>query len=647
MGACGRCGSGCTCDTRTTPQSASAAPSSSTWESAAGPDLLDREFLRHATFGHKHRGSAAAQARPTATLFGLPRDSATFQALRDELEASPPLPPPPGLLRPGGGGECASGDGPPTPLLLPSVRLRTTRRDRPRSPVLLAGLGEASATRSDSRTSGVSGSELVLASMLGPGGRVRTPSERLARSRTILRPGIILTPAGDVLEPPASSGSSVGTMTLAYRDTEFSVPVDWYRDYQEDLARQHETSVYEAVGKVSATWQYLDFAWADFRAAAAAATYDDGVWYDMLSCYNLPRSTAPADMVTMFWHTGWGSPYRTYLYTNLLVMTYAAQIKEVCTDALECEGFASFVELALRGIPLPSLASREVCQLRFRFPNRDATYGEVGESAGPGVFTFDCGPWALPYTCAEGFLVDRAEGVVSTPGNPWHFGLPPARFDATANEWIPQHAFESAGIAGRAWTYTEVDYGDYRAYVQDGTWHVVQRPELLAWDGFVCDWILYLGRMAYDRSRDRTERMLETQREDLRAAAYELGRYALRIIAYRGRTLIHELGHVHIGEGGHCSKGSCCFDLAANRWECALSAMLGLPMYAGTFEADRTWTAWRREWDRDYCRDGHVMTYAIPELVCAIKEPGDPSTPWAFGCTSCALGSTWMYEFSI
>lgn len=497
-----------------------------------------------------------------------------------------------------------------------------------------------------------------------PDGKPKTPAERLARSRSVLTPRAPaadregsasgaradgsserLVPTGDLLVPATSSAGSTDTLTLGYRDTEFTVPLDWYHQYQEDLAAQHASGLDENLGKVSSTSAFLDYAWSDVRAAAVAATWDEGTWEAMLHCYNLPRSNAPDEMVTLFWHTGWGSPYRAYLYTNLLVMVYAAQIKEVCTAAYECEGLATFVEATLRGLPQHSLVSGELCMLGFRFPNDDSTYGTASADTGSGWFMFDCGEWRLPYVCSEGFLVDRETRAVEVPGQLWNKALPPSRFDSVANEWIPQDP--GAGMPGsdRAWTYTETLYDSPRAYVQDGTWHVVQRPELLAWDGFVCDWILYLGRMAYDLARDYTVRLAAAHREALLQAAWELGRYALRILVYRGHTLIHELGHVHNGEGGHCSKGSCCFDLAAQRWECALSALLGLPMWAGSWRADLTWTDTRRAWDRDYCRDGHTMTYAIPDLVCVIDTPGDPGTRWAFGCTNCDLGSTWVWEF--
>lgn len=57
--------------------------------------------------------------------------------------------------------------------------------------------------------------------------------------------------------------------------------------------------------------------------------------------------------------------------------------------------------------------------------------------------------------------------------------------------------------------------------------------------------------------------------------AIRLARFALRVIASWGATLIHEIGHTWLG-GGHC-RWECCFEHAERGWLCNAVSLLGLP----------------------------------------------------------------------
>lgn len=521
--------------------------------------------------------------------------------------------------------ECGSGDTPLKRVLL-SARGRTAVPIEPlRHAALLPGLGEVPLRRLRDGRTVVNGPEMDRRATAR---HFKDPkAERGRRARL----------AG-VLVPPAGGGSSGREVWFGYRDTEFTVPSRWLVRYQSALARQYALGTGEEVGIAAGVDQALAFIWADVQIVLRATGVDLEGFDELLSCYNLPTDSMPSDIDARFWHLDWGPPQQFYRWTNALIVAFSAQIREPCTHDWHCDGFGSFVASVLRGETAETdLEGNGPCRLRFRMMNDDTANAYVAGTTATAE-SWTCGEFAGTSTdCDEGFLLNYYSGVVRIDrGSDWDLGFPPTRFDTNANAWIAN------GRSGHPSTTFSLPLksGSATAYVYDGTWSVTLRPEYLAWFGYLCDYILYLARMAFDYARDTTGGAAPAERADYRRKAYDLGRYALRIMTDQGRLVIHELGHVHNGWGGHCSRGECCFDLAGYRWQCSLSALLGLPIDTGTSDAADTWTNTGRTDDRTYCQPKGSELTGMPEVHCGIVDPGDTSTSWLFWCTDCsgALG---------
>lgn len=441
------------------------------------------------------------------------------------------------------------------------------------------------------------------------------------------------------LSVPFDPHIETGTSDLAflvevgYRATTFVVPLGWYLRYLADLEAQHvrlASGVDEAVGLVSSVADGERVAFDDLLSALAVSGVDPAVWMELLGCYNLPRSAMPAEMSARFWAGGWGPPYRTYELTNALVLSTSRLIEDICTGHENCEGFGAFVEALLRGRRQTDLLGAGPCRVRFRFMNdnaEDAFVADTGET----MDVEGCG-FVMPTYCARGFLVVRIdEGLVDDGGESWDYGLP-ASFDPSGMQWEPA---VSARLLGAPSMPMPGASGETGAYVSNGSWTVTQRPEWLAWQAFVCDWILCCARMAFDRARDTSSSHSDADRAELRAKAQALGRYALRVLVDRGRLLIHELGHVHNGTGGHCSRGDCCFELAAQHWECAVVAAWGMPIHSGCSPAEQTWTDTTDEGALTACQGDEAGT-AEPWMRCVLGSPGTRWGAYAFSCHGCA-----------
>lgn len=418
---------------------------------------------------------------------------------------------------------------------------------------------------------------------------------------------------------------------VGYRATTFLVPLEWYLRYRSDLEEQHArlaTGRDEAVGLVSSVADGERVAFDDLLAAFAVSGADPAVWMELLGCYNLPRESMPSDISAQFWANGWGPPYRTHELTLMLVLTTSRLIEDTCTGHENCEGFGAFVEALLRGRRQTDLLGAGPCNVRFRFMNYLAEDAFVADT-GLTVDFAGCG-FVTPTFCDRGFLVDRLDGGTEDLGNAWDFAFP-AEFDRMGMQWEP--AGSARPLGGETMPMPGVGTG-LLAYVSNGTWTVSQRPEFLAWQGFVVDWILYCARMAFDRARDAGATLTDTERTELRAKAAALGRYALRVLVDRGRLLIHELGHVHNGAGGHCEIGECCFELAAQHWQCAVVAAWGMPIFSGTSDAARTWMDASTEADLDTCHGDDAGT-AEPWMQCTLGSPGTRWGSYTFSCHGC------------
>ena len=582
----------------------------------------------------------------------------------DAQATAPGLAAAPGLVDPGL--ECGSGENPPARVLLRPRRRQPSAPPRLQHAALLPGLGEAPLRRLVGGRIVVDGPELDRRSLAlraaSParearrrdrlGGLLFPGAPRDGRSRgEVLRPArpcdegcghrtrrhrVAAAAAPASAAPPVVGGASAGRdVWFGYRATEFTVPSAWLVAYRSDLVAQHAAGTGAAVGSVSGIDEALSFLWGDVQILVRAAGVDPRSFDGLLSCYNLPTDTMPTEMGASFWHRGWGPPLEFHRWTLALITVFSRQVEEPCTGDWHCDGFGDWLASVLRDERTErDLEGEGPCKVKFRYMNFDTTHAMTADT-GEGSESWTCGALAGRSTaCDEGFQVEHRDGVLRRydRGADWDTGLPPARFDTTANAWLAN------GRAAHPVTSisTPIMSGELSAYVEDATWAVTQRPEFLAWFGFVTDYILYLARMAFDYARDLDGGARPSERAEYRQKAYELGRYALRLLTDRGRLVIHELGHVHNGLGGHCTRGECCFDLAAYRWECAVTAQLGLPIDPGTSAASDTWSNTGRAINRSYCQPEDSKVTTDPRVYCGVHTPGDTGTRWVFWCTTCS-----------
>jgi hypothetical protein len=134
---------------------------------------------------------------------------------------------------------------------------------------------------------------------------------------------------------------------------------------------------------------------------------------------------------------------------------------------------------------------------------------------------------------------------------------------------------------------------------------VTFQPAHLAYDGEVCDTLMFMAQLCLDRARALCRRR-EREAPDWAPQAVlavragrQFASYALVIIAERARVLVHELGHVYLGGSPHCgydasilSKGvpspvadhtgaprwRSCFDVASWAFLARVQAENGLPI---------------------------------------------------------------------
>lgn len=536
----------------------------------------------------------------------------------------------PTLLRNDDGNECGSGDG-ARRALLKSRGSRVAAAAAWERRLLVPGLGDVPA-------------------VAGPDGTLRIDGNRLRAERSwrdIELPGSISQRwgASGILDGLASASPGplpfahrLGKdlrhrqqVELGYRATQFTVPLTWTTTYLGDLAQQHRLlalGIDQELGLVSSVANGELVAFSDLIGTFGTTGADPSVWKEMLGCYNLPRETMPDEIGAMFWGGGWGPPYRVYELTNMLVLSTSGQIKDICTGHASCKKLGTWVEAVLRGKKRKDRLGKGPCRLKFRFMNSDTANAFVGDTR-ERVDVEGCGR-VTPTFCDRGFLVAEVDLGVGDPGFWWSEPFP-ATFNRVGWQWEPRDS--SRDLRGQSMPMPEPS-GDVGAYVRDGSMTVTQRPEWLAWQGFVCDYILFLSRLAFDYARDPTISLSSTQRDAYRQHAWDLGRYALRILVSRGRLLIHELGHAHNGSGGHCSNGDCCFELAAQHWQCAMTANWGMPLYDGSSPADTTWTDAPNSHRNSHCV-GDSTEFDAPLVICGLFDPGSAPGPYLFACQSC------------
>ena len=412
------------------------------------------------------------------------------------------------------------------------------------------------------------------------------------RDSAVLEGGHILLPgAGSsaTIRPASSSllpgGPGSRPLTLAWRDTEVTLPLDFYLDYLGNINALRAAGSAGSRGTTSSVASALDLLWPEVRAAAeAAGAFGDDArtaWRDMLLCYNLPRETWVTEMTAkgdayrpMFWMAEWGAPFEVYCRIMQLVRTYADAAQDRVSGSTACDGYSSWLRRAVMGEDVKTAWSgTRRCKVGIQFRNADAA---TAWSPGSGAAS-----WLGTCTVA-GIAVPVATGSCTAGYDP-ELGEDGVDWDDWASWWDPSDVILRPVDTYRS-AYFPENRTSSRAYVATGLElaQVHFHPNWLAWHAYICDHLLFLARITLDYYRWAYPSLSDGEAEALQVTARRFARYALRLMVDCAELLIHELGHIYTG-GGHCdwskypSDNDCCFGMAGARFSCFAIQALGLP----------------------------------------------------------------------
>ncbi|MCK6508094.1 hypothetical protein L6R53_32800 [Myxococcota bacterium] len=359
----------------------------------------------------------------------------------------------------------------------------------------------------------------------------------------------------ETLDPTILESSFPGTDLLArevvtYRAVEFSVPRAWYLRWLAEYAGLEGSNAGGVL--VSSVSDCLAGVWPELTAAARAHR---GLGKDnidgMLGCYAL---SSVADR-SFFWREGDGSHRAAWRTMVRMIVAYADGIEDEfqprggnAVEPERCEGFGDFARSLFQN-RLTSDSQGTRCRLTVHFDATDARF-ERSHDVACGTRTRECGRWA------------KREGDGGEEGRP---------FDYDWDDWDDGWDEASRTYLAETGLSTPEKPASYNGYSPStDSFQIVTHPTYLAWSGFLADRILHRARIAWDYYQFTGDREYQVH-------AVRLGRYALSVLTWLPRLFIHEIGHIYMGQGGHCQFG-CCFEIAARAWYCHVVGRLGLPL---------------------------------------------------------------------
>lgn len=321
-----------------------------------------------------------------------------------------------------------------------------------------------------------------------------------------------------------------GDLSLVFRygNVSFCFGLVWYMGYLYD----------ERASSVEDT---LDLLWAPFRSAAAAM----GITYErvnpMIGCFNIDVNLATNDVTYDAFFENRGGP-RAYILTAIeLIATYAAQATDEWSGGDKCEGYPEFLARAAARLKAQNAAGR-ICLLSINVRSDDDRFR--GTPARCGVST--------PSTdrCSEN---GQSDCSYSPPFDTWE-----------VSEYSDRPYFYwKSPLEGMSWgpgcvsgegDITNFEFHLHAAYA--------------SFYGAELDHVMFGARIAMDYSSE------QGSYAHMQAATL-LARWGLYVCALKSRHMIHEIGHVWRGRGGHCNQ-DCCFDIASWHWLCEVRGLLGL-----------------------------------------------------------------------
>jgi hypothetical protein len=174
--------------------------------------------------------------------------------------------------------------------------------------------------------------------------------------------------------------------------------------------------------------------------------------------------------------------------------------------------------------------------------------------------------------------------------------------------------------------------------MHEDAFEIICPPSIAAFDGFTCDQILFLARMCRDYGRYLRLAINLDDSVSKTLIARKIARYALRILAKRGNTLIHEIGHILTAEITHCD-AKCCMSAAGGKWECSVRGLLGLAdgeyYYSGDYHfGDFTNPDSISGSMCSGCSEDNNITQKM-DLFCNTRQEGEPGQDVVFAASGC------------
>lgn len=455
-------------------------------------------------------------------------------------------------------------------------------------------------------------------------------------------------PPPNVVLPPIGPNGKFEPPWVQYRSEKFPIDEAWTDKYLVALATYLRTgasppfisplSGYTSP-MVSGTGDTLNALWGTFwNDYQALPTGVIGHLIDSIGCYNLPHSGDTPHY--LFWNSGYGAPLTLITYALAMIYMYADEVIDEYSQSNYCDGFNIFIKTLIVGgeaynklIP-GATDSSQSCRLSIHFKNLTGAlglYGSLWETDDSGLaksYRTDPPPRCHPEDkCNTGF-------DLSNPSIAWNDWTPAWRWVTSGEEnffYIAATRPDPDENGNDGEQGVRPDVGTL-SFIRGGNFDITAHPAHLAFDGYVCDQIMFQARTLYDYARTTMnpgsiEYLIAMQ------TAMRISRFALRIIAYWGRFLIHEIGHSYTGSGGHCDSG-CCFELASQRWLCKMLGQLELPIdvYYPTGDGD-----WRTSYDSSETTASNCSEIGTgPTMTCNINRitdsaqfcanTGDPST---------------------
>jgi hypothetical protein len=277
----------------------------------------------------------------------------------------------------------------------------------------------------------------------------------------------------------------------------------------------------------------------------------------------------------MFFPEG-NAPRKFLRYTLDLVLRFSDEIVDEWSGTTSCAGLRAFIERTLAGKEGDTL-TEDVgpCKVVFRAVSSTTWLGSH----------------AVQRSCGE--ATERAMDCAAAGDTPDAFGTAfddwsqrlDASFQGVADgQW--KTVFELRVDSGRAASWDQ-PAASWLGYAQTDGGVMLVAANRIAFRGYQLDFTMFWARVALQYAYERG---------DWKAwyGSWVYTRAALSNMVEYGRLWVHEMGHLHMGQGGHCSgevrvprlDTACCFDIAAEAWKCRVASRLGLAnlenlVYAG------------------------------------------------------------------